>query len=96
MLDNYHYNAPIENFAKLTGRSLASFKRDFAETFNTPPARWLKEKRLEEAYQLIHQENKKPADIYLELGFENLSHFYTSFKTKYGVTPTESLIIKKL
>lgn len=95
MLNNYRYNAPIENFAKLTGRSLAAFKRDFIQVFDVSPAKWLKERRLEEAYQLIHQKNKKPASIYLDLGFENLSHFYTAFKNKYGVTPTESLTIKK-
>lgn len=95
MLKNFQYNAPIENFAKLTGRSLAGFKRDFLKSFNVPPAKWLKEKRLEEAHYLIHQKNKKPSDIYLDIGFENLSHFYTSFKKKYGITPTESLLIKK-
>ncbi|MDH7460518.1 AraC family transcriptional regulator [Chitinophagaceae bacterium 26-R-25] len=94
MLSNYRYNAPIENFAKLTGRSLAAFKRDFVHVFDISPAKWLKEKRLAEAYQLIHHHDKKPSDIYLDLGFENLSHFYTSFKNKYGVTPTESLLIK--
>jgi AraC-like DNA-binding protein len=95
MLKNFQYNTPIESFARLTGRSLAGFKRDFVKAFNIPPAKWLKEKRLEEAYYLIHQKNKKPADIYLDLGFENLSHFYTCFKRKYDVTPTESLTIKK-
>jgi AraC-like DNA-binding protein len=95
MLKNFQYNAPIESFAKLTGRSLAGFKRDFVRSFNVPPAKWLKEKRLDEAFYLIHQKNKKPSDIYLDLGFENLSHFYTAFKQKYGVTPTESLAIKK-
>lgn len=95
MLQNYHYNAPIENFAKLTGRSLAAFKRDFVKSFKVSPAKWLKEKRLEEAHYLIHQKNKKPSDIYLDLGFENLSHFYTSFKKKYGVTPSESLTINQ-
>jgi len=91
MNENFKYNVPIENFAKLTGRSLAGFKRDFIKTFNDPPAKWLKNKRLEEAYYLIHKKNKKPSDFYLELGFENLSHFYTSFKKKYGITPSESL-----
>jgi AraC-like DNA-binding protein len=95
MLNNFHYNTPIQNFAGLTGRSLAGFKRDFVKLFNTPPAKWLKEKRLEEALYLIRQKNKKPSDIYLDLGFENLSHFYTSFKQKYGITPAESLTIKK-
>ncbi|MBB1643192.1 AraC family transcriptional regulator [Sphingobacterium sp. UME9] len=95
MQHNYHYNVPIENFAKLTGRSIAAFKRDFIKVFNLSPAKWLKEMRLKEAYRLIHQDNKRPPDIYLDLGFENLSHFYTAFKNKYGVTPTESLKIKK-
>ncbi len=91
MLQNFHYNVPVENFAKLTGRSLAGFKRDFDKIFQTSPRKWLQEKRLAEAHHLIHQKKQKPGDIYLDLGFENLSHFYTSFKQKFGVTP-ETLI----
>jgi AraC-like DNA-binding protein len=87
MLQNYHYNVPIEHFAKLTGRSLAAFKRDFNKVFRNSPRKWLKEKRLSEAYHLIKQKKRKPTEIYLELGFENLSHFYGSFKQKFGVTP---------
>jgi AraC-like DNA-binding protein len=89
MMKNFQYNAPIENFAKLSGRSLSSFKREFAETFRTTPAKWLKNRRLSEAFYLIQQKNRKPQDIYIELGFENLSHFYVSFKQKYGQTPAE-------
>ncbi len=87
MLQNYHYNVPIEHFAKLTGRSLAAFKRDFGHVFQTPPRKWLQEKRLAEAYHLIQEKKRKPTEIYLEVGFKNLSHFYTSFKQKFGVTP---------
>jgi len=93
MLKNYQYNVPIENFAKLTGRSLASFKRDFQKIFDTSPRKWLKEKRLSEAYYLIEKKQQKPTDIYLDLGFENLSHFYSSFKEKFGITP--AMIIAK-
>ncbi|HEX9510184.1 MAG TPA: AraC family transcriptional regulator [Puia sp.] len=89
MLKNFHYNTPIEHFARLSGRSLTSFKREFAEIFKTAPGTWLKEKRLSEAFYLIKQKSRKPQDIYLDLGFENLSHFYTSFKHKYGMTPAE-------
>jgi AraC-like DNA-binding protein len=87
MLQNFRYNVPVEHFAKLTGRSLAAFKRDFSHTFQTPPRKWLLQKRLIEAHHLIKQKKQKPPEIYLELGFENLSHFYTSFKQKFGVTP---------
>jgi AraC-like DNA-binding protein len=89
MMKNFKYNAPVENFAKLAGRSLSTFKREFAETFGTTPAKWLKNRRLSEALYLIKQKHKKPQDIYIDLGFENLSHFYVSFKQKYGRTPAE-------
>jgi AraC-like DNA-binding protein len=89
MLKNFHHNAPIRHFARLSGRSLTSFKRDFAEIFKTSPGTWLKNKRLSEAYYLIQKKSQNPRDIYLDLGFENLSHFYTAFKQKYGHTPAE-------
>ncbi len=95
MAKNFHYHAPIEHFAKLSGRSLTNFKRDFAETFKTSPAKWLKDKRLSEAYYLIKQKGKKPADIYVDLGFENLSHFYSVFKQRFGQTPAQ-INIKKI
>jgi AraC-like DNA-binding protein len=89
MLKNFHYNVPIEHFARLSGRSLTSFKRDFAGVFKTSPASWLKNKRLSEAFYLIGQKSQKPRDIYLDLGFENLSHFYSAFKHRYGMTPSQ-------
>ena len=89
MLDNFHYNLPIEKFAGLTGRSLAGFKRDFQKTFGMAPRHWLLEKRLTEARNLIENKNKKPSAIYLDLGFESLSHFSHSFKKKFGKAPTE-------
>jgi AraC family transcriptional regulator, exoenzyme S synthesis regulatory protein ExsA len=41
MLKNFHYNAPIEHFARLSGRSLTSFKREFSDIFKTSPGTWL-------------------------------------------------------
>lgn len=89
MNQNFMFNVSLESFAKLTGRSLSGFKRDFKKSFDTTPKQWLLEKRLEEAYYLIKHTNRKAVDIYLDLGFENLSHFYYSFKQKFGVTTTE-------
>ncbi len=88
MQQHYMYNVPISSFAKLTGRSLAGFKRDFEKIFNTSPGQWLLQKRLSEAYYLIKQKNKRPSDVYLEVGFENLSHFSFAFKKAYGVAPS--------
>ena len=88
MLTNYHFNVPVEKFAQLTGRSLAGFKRDFQKTFDMSPRHWLQEKRLTEARHLIETKNKKPSAIYLDLGFESLSHFSHAFKKRFGKTPT--------
>ncbi len=89
MANNYHFNVPVDRFAQLTGRSLAGFKRDFQKTFDMSPRQWLQEKRLTEARHLIEKKNKKPSAIYLDLGFESLSHFSHSFKKKFGKAPTE-------
>ncbi|KAA9349818.1 helix-turn-helix domain-containing protein [Larkinella humicola] len=88
MLSNYHFNVPIEKFAQLTGRSLAAFKRDFLKTFGASPRHWLQDKRLTEAKHLIETKHGKPSAIYLDLGFESLSHFSHSFKKKFGMAPT--------
>ena len=88
MLNNFHFNVPVEKFAQLTGRSLAGFKRDFQKTFGAPPRRWLQDKRLNAAKYLIETRHQKPSAIYLDLGFESLSHFSHSFRKKFGVAPT--------
>ena len=89
MLANFKFNVSLQRFAFLTGRSLSSFKRDFRAIFNDAPSHWLIQKRLEEAYYLIDKKDQKPSDIYLDVGFEDLSHFSFAFKKLFGLTPTE-------
>lgn len=86
---NYKFNVSIERFAYLTGRSISAFKRDFKAIFNQTPNRWLVQKRLQEAYFLIEKKEEKASEIYLDLGFEALSHFSFAFKKLFGLTPTE-------
>jgi AraC-like DNA-binding protein len=92
---NYKFNVRIERFAYLTGRSLSAFKRDFKTIFNATPNQWLVHKRLHEAYFLIEKKNKKASEIYLDLGFEDLSHFSFAFKKLFGLRPTELAEQKK-
>jgi AraC-like DNA-binding protein len=92
MNKNYHFNVRLERFAYLTGRSLATFKRDFEKIFNTSPHRWLLQKRLQEAYFLIKEKGKTASDVYLDLGFEDLSHFSFVFKKQFGEAPSKILV----
>lgn len=90
MEQNYMFNLPLEKFAYLTGRSLTTFKKDFKNVFGTTPGRWLTQKRLELAHYQIVEQNRKPSEVYLDTGFEDLSHFSFAFKKHFGYSPTHS------
>lgn len=88
MARNYHFNVALNKFAYLTGRSLSTFKRDFERIFHTTPSKWLLKRRLQEAYYLIKEQQKMASEIYLSLGFEDLSHFSYAFKKQFGTAPS--------
>lgn len=88
MQQHYKFNVALPQLAYLTGRSLASFKRDFEKIFKLSPNRWIQRRRLQEAYYLIHNKKQKPKDVFLEVGFETLSHFSYAFKKQFGLNPS--------
>lgn len=92
---NYKFNVSLERLAYLTGRSLSAFKRDFQKIFHSTPGHWLIQKRLREAHFQIEKEGKRPSDIYLDLGFEDLSHFSFAFKKLFGYAPRDAAEHKK-
>lgn len=92
MLANYKFNVGMEHFAMLTGRSLATFKRDFKKVFGDSPGRWLHDTRLKEAHYQIQKNGKKPSSVFLEVGFESFAHFSNAFKAKYGYSPKSAAI----
>jgi AraC-like DNA-binding protein len=87
MEKNYMFNMTMEKFGYLTCRSLTTFKRDFKKAFNTTPQKWLTQKRLELARYQLSEKQRKPIDVYFEVGFENLSHFSYAFKKQFGYSP---------
>lgn len=89
---NFRFNVPMERFGYMSGRSLTTFKRDFKKIFKTSPGRWLLKKRLQHAHYLITNKHQKPSDVYLEVGFEDISHFSRSFSKEFGVAPSKILL----
>jgi AraC-like DNA-binding protein len=86
--ENYMFDLSIEDIAGFTGRSLATFKRDFKKISDLSPERWLIDKRLKVAHDKIRNEKRRVSDVYLEVGFKNLSHFSVAYKKQFGVAPT--------
>lgn len=89
MEEHFFYNLSLDEFARLCGKSLSSFKRDFKKLYKTSPRRWLTSKRLEYAKQLLLRSNDNIQEICYDIGFENDSHFNRIFKETYGLTPLQ-------
>lgn len=87
MEDNYCYNLKLEVYAELSNRSLSGFKRDFEKLFHCTPGKWLLEKRLQHAMQLITNLHKTVSEAAFESGFESPSHFSRAFKLRFGKGP---------
>lgn len=82
-------NYSVEELAKLTGRSLSAFKRDFLEVFKTTPHQWLLQRKMDYAEQLLKEKKMKSSEFYFMLGFNELSHFSSAFKKVKGVSPSQ-------
>lgn len=69
MNKNYMYEFTLEELAHYTGRSLATFKRDFKKISSLTPEKWLIRKRLEVAYEMMKSGGRRIVDVYAEVGF---------------------------
>jgi AraC-like DNA-binding protein len=86
---NVDSNLKLEEIAFLCNMSLSTFKRHFTNEYNEPPGKWLQDKRLQKAKKLLQSGYLKASDIYLDIGYNNLSNFSIAFKNKFGISPTD-------
>ncbi len=86
--ENYMYDLSMEEIASYTGRSLATFKRDFAKVSDLTPQKWIIRRRLEAAHELIRSGRKRVTEVCFDVGFKNLSHFSKVYKQTYGSAPS--------
>jgi len=85
-----HSNLKLEEIAFLCNMSLSTFKRHFIEEYKVSPGKWLQDKRLHKAKEILEQGDLKPSAIYFDFGYNNLSNFSTAFKKKFGFNPRET------
>ncbi len=89
MEEQYMYNLKIHEYARLCGRSISSFKREFKNIYNTTPGKWLLARRLKLATEYMLNSDLTIQEICYECGFESNSHFIRSFKSQYKKTPKQ-------
>ena len=90
MEKNYRYDLSIEDIANYTGRSLATFKRDFSKLSDLSPRNWLTERRLKAARHMLSETDWPIYKVMKESGFKNFSHFSRCYREHFGETPSET------
>ncbi len=84
---NFSYNLSLEEFARISQRSLTIFKKEFTQLFQTSPGKWLIKKRLDYARSLLVSSEKNVNEIAYDCGFESATHFSRVFKEQFGLSP---------
>lgn len=92
MANNFNKPLKIEDYAYLTGRSVSTFRRDFKSFYDTTPQKWLREKRMEKALQLLNAHELSVTQLAYEVGYENISYFIKAFKNYTGLTPKQFML----
>jgi AraC-like DNA-binding protein len=77
----------LQQVAEACELSVSHFARAFKQTFRTPPYRWLIERRVDRAKDLMRNSRLPLADIAIQCGFADQSALNRSFKRIHGVTP---------
>ncbi len=96
MEHNFKYDLSLSELANYTGRSLATFKRDFHKLADMSPANWIIERRLREAHHLIQSTDWSIYKVMETVGFKNFSHFSRRYRGRYGLTPTQTRANREL
>ncbi|MBD2729528.1 helix-turn-helix transcriptional regulator [Nostoc sp. FACHB-892] len=81
--------------AQIVGVSDRTLRRGFQELFGTTVFRYLTEKRMEWAEQLLRQGNITIGEVAHRVGYSHQGRFAETFKRRFMITPGECLSGKK-
>src|SRR5690348_3261890 len=78
-----------ERMAEQVSMSPRHFRRVFADTFGTSPARFVEHLRLEQACMRLTRDRTSIGRIASSVGFHSADVFRRAFRARYGATPVE-------
>jgi AraC-like DNA-binding protein len=86
-----HYRAPITNqqLARLAHMSVRAFERKFRASFHLTPQKYLRKLRMHMACRALVYTNQPLANVALDCGFVDQSHFSREFRRQFGRTPRD-------
>ena len=85
---NLYEPLDLQRLAAMTNNSMASFKRKFNKLYDSTPAKYITQKKLEKARSILAFSQNSIKEICYDCGFTNPSSFSRMFKNQYGCSPT--------
>lgn len=79
----------VSAFLRLSNLSHAQLCRLMKKYCGVTPQQYVKDLRLNLAYQMIETTNTDFMTISMDVGYNSFSHFCSTFKEKYGISPSE-------
>lgn len=79
----------VDELAAMAGLSACHFARAFRQSLGAPPHRYILQRRLQRAADVVASTSRPLAEIASELGFADQSHFTRAFAESFGQTPHE-------
>jgi AraC family transcriptional regulator len=77
----------LKDLAEIAGAGRSSFCEQFKLHFGFAPHRYILDRRIRRAKQLLSDGTRNLTYIAYELGFSSAAHFSTAFKTATGMSP---------
>ncbi len=87
MIERAADDLALDELAALVDLSAKHFARAFRQSTGVPPHRWLIERRIDRAKELLAESDHSLAEIALACGFSDQSHFTAAFRKAVGATP---------
>ena len=79
----------VEMLADGVGISRVHMHRKLKQLTNQSARDFIRNIRMKQATYLLTKDNLSVSEVAFALGYSNLSHFSSSFKNFYGISPTE-------
>ncbi|MFT4679567.1 MAG: AraC-like DNA-binding protein [Flavobacteriales bacterium] len=87
--NNIYSSLSIDEFARLTSTSVATFKRKFTSIYEVSPGKYLAQRKVEKSLKMLKSSEELVVNIAYDCGFENISTFNRCFKKQVGISPSE-------
>lgn len=89
LIDHFREDLRLADLVRMSGRSQATFCRQFAALTGRTCTASLNAIRIQDVRRALAESRRSITDIAFDAGFNNLSHFHAVFRRAVGCTPLE-------